>query len=135
MAPTSDSHQCILHPQLGGSPSALPAAPARCPSFALPPFCPGPTMAFSPTPEPGQWLSSLPVTFLALPPGSEDPHPFTINPVSLVPGTGLALSGCMGNEWEPHFTRRGTRTDTDQGFPEGCWRVLGAPSPSPDPKP
>ena len=76
-------------------PSQLPppGAPAS-PSLLL---TPGPTLALLPPQSLGSGCP-LPVTSLALPPGSVSPHPSIMNPVSPVPGISLALSGCTGSE-------------------------------------
>lgn len=116
----------ILQPPSGGSPSALPAASPRSPSLTLPPPHPGAHSGLAPTPEPGQWLSSLPVTSLALPPGSVIPHPSIINPVSPVPGISLALSGCTGSEWGTSCSPRRAQDRHRSGPPRG---LLELPAP------
>lgn len=119
-APTSNSRGHI-HPPSGGSPLRPPSCLSQVPQPRPPSFSSQGPLWPSSTPEPGQWLSSLPVTSLVLPPGSVSPHPSITNPVSPVPSISLALSGCTGSEWGPRVPPGGPRTDTDQGLPESSW--------------
>lgn len=118
-------------PPVGRLPLSPPSCLSQAPQPHPPSFSPRGPLRPSSHPEPGQWLSSLPATSLALPPGSVSPHPSIINPLSPVPSISLALSGCTGSEWGPRVPPGGpvlTQTRASQ-------RVLGAPSPSPDPGP
>lgn len=105
--PSPDSHQPILHPQPGGSPLHPPGHPSDVLQPCPPSFLP--TLAFSLTPQPGQWLSPLPVT-------SRSCHLAMVAPAlpSLCASLQcLTYSGYTGNEWEPPFTLK-------RGWPLAC---------------